>query len=144
MARFPLRTRSRIIVLFAAVLLLAAVALVASFWSFRQIEDTTNDRKHNYLVIEYAENLLSALLDAETGQRGYLLTGNETFLTPYVAVHNEINGHLEKLRQVDASEAARKHLDALVPLVLAKLAEMAQVIAMRRASGALDGLFCPP
>lgn len=132
MARFPLRTPSRIFVLLAAVLLLAALALVASFWSYRQIEDTTNDRKHNYLVIDYAEDLLSTLLDAETSQRGYLLTGKETFLAPYLAAHDDVSAHLEKLRRVATSDAARKHLDTLVPLVFAKLAEMANVIALRR------------
>jgi CheY-like chemotaxis protein/signal transduction histidine kinase len=39
---------------------------------------------HTYDVIAHIESLLSKLQDAETGQRGYLLTGNEEYLEPYL------------------------------------------------------------
>jgi CHASE3 domain sensor protein len=51
--------------------------------------------------------LLSALKDAETGQRGYLLTGDEAFLEPYVAVRDGVRSQLEELRQLTTSSAAR-------------------------------------
>jgi PAS domain S-box-containing protein len=76
--------------------------------------------------------LLSALKDAETGQRGYLLTGDEAFLEPYVAVRDSVGGHLEELRQLDLSRAAHQHLDALAPLVDAKMVELSHVVELRR------------
>jgi two-component system sensor histidine kinase EvgS len=76
--------------------------------------------------------LLSELKDAETGQRGYLLTGDEAFLEPYLAVRDSISGHLEELRQLTLISAAHKHLDALAPLMDAKLAELSHVIELRR------------
>jgi len=103
-----------------------------SFWSFRQTGAAAEARKHAYTVISRADALLSELKDAETGQRGYLLTGDEAFLEPYLAVRDGISGHVEELRQLTLISAAHKRLDALAPLVNANLAEMLQVIELRR------------
>ena len=126
-----MKATHKIIASLAAVALLVALG-VASFWAFRQIEEAADARRHTFVVINRAEDLLSALRDAETGQRGYLLTGDEAFLEPYLAVRDSISGHLEKLRQLTLISAAHKHLDTLVPLVDAKLAEMSHVIELRR------------
>lgn len=62
-------------------MLLAAL----SFW---QQENASAEAKgwlvHTYEVIAHIESLLSKLEDAETGQRGYLLTGMEEYLEPYL------------------------------------------------------------
>jgi diguanylate cyclase (GGDEF)-like protein/PAS domain S-box-containing protein len=132
MANSRIITNPRIALSLATVALLSGLAVWASYWSYRQVEEITQVRKHSYQVIDYAEDLLSALQDAETGQRGYLLTGKETFLAPYTAVYGHVNGHLDKLLQADPSSAAKMHLDALTTLVAAKVAEMEQVVAQTR------------
>jgi len=109
---------------------LLGVAL--SFWSFRQISNAAEERTHTDVVIKSAGDFLSALKDAETGQRGYLLTGDEAFLEPYLQVRDRVNGHLEELRQFTLIGAAQKHLDALAPLVHADLVELSRVIELRR------------
>jgi hypothetical protein len=61
-----------------------------SFW--RQEEASTEARGwlvHTYEVIEHIESLMSELKDAETGQRGYLLTADEGYLEPYEAALRE-------------------------------------------------------
>jgi CHASE3 domain sensor protein len=115
----------------AGVALLIAV-MVELFLAFRQIEEAAKARKHTSLVLNRAENLLSELKDAETGQRGYLLTGSEAFLEPYLAVRDNISGHLKHLYQLTSISAAHKHLDAMAPLIDAKLAELSHVIELRR------------
>lgn len=99
----------------AGVTLLIAV-MVESFLAFGQIEEAAKARKHTALLLNRAENLLSEMKDAETGQRSYLLTGDEAFLEPYFAARNGISGHLEELRQLTLISAARKHLDETVGL----------------------------
>jgi diguanylate cyclase (GGDEF)-like protein len=106
--------------------------VVVSFWTFSQIKEAAEARKHTYTVIIRAETLLSELKDAETGQRGYSLTGNEAFLEPYLVVRDSIRGHLKELQQLTSISADRKHLDAMAPLIDAKLAEMSHVIELRR------------
>jgi len=121
--------------LLAGVVLLVALGVVALFLSFRQIKEAADARAHSRSVITSADALLSALKDAETGQRGYLLTGDEAFLDPYVAERDGISGHLKELRQLILSSDANQNLDELAPLIDAKMAEMSQVIKLRRTNG---------
>ena len=114
------------------ILILVIVVSVISLGVFRQIEETAALRKHNFIVLNHAGNLLSELKDAETGQRGFLLTNNEAFLEPYLAVLGSIPEHMSELQQLIVISAAKKHLDAAAPLIDAKMTELAQVIRKRR------------
>ncbi|MDP1634362.1 MAG: CHASE3 domain-containing protein, partial [Gallionellaceae bacterium] len=127
-----MKTTHKTVAALAATLLLVVLGVSISFWTFRQIEQAAEVRKHTRIVINSADDLLSALRDAETGQRGYALTGNEAYLEPYLAVRDSIKADLEKMRQITGISAAHKHLDSLTPLVDAKLKEMAYVIELRR------------
>jgi PAS domain S-box-containing protein len=113
------------------VILVVAVSAI-SLGVFRQIEESALLRKHYFIVINYTVDLLSELKDAETGERGFLLTNNEAFLEPYLAVRGNITEHVAQLKQLILNSAAKKNLDAATPLIDAKMAELAQVIEMCR------------
>ena len=73
--------------------------------------------------------------DAESGQRGYLLTHRESYLEPYERAVAESHDQLKKLRQMTADNPAQqKNLDLLEPLVNVKFSEMAQTVALERNS----------
>ncbi len=127
-----MKATHKIVAALASGILLVLLGVSVSFWSFSRMEQAAEVRKHTRAVIGNADDLLSALKDAETGQRGYALTGNEAFLEPYLAVRNRIKGDLETLRRSTSISAAQKHLDTLTPLVDAKLADLSQVIELRR------------
>ncbi len=112
---------------------LVGLGILMSFWSFRQIEEAATARQHAHVVIHNANELLSVLKDAETSERGYLLTGDETFLGLYFAGRDSIRGQLAGLRELTQLDAADKHLDKLVPSIEAKLAHMSRNIELRRA-----------
>ena len=95
-----LKANYKIVASLAGAALLVALVVVLSFWAFRQIETSTAARKHTYTLISRANALLSEMKDAETGQRGYSLTGDEAFLEPYLAVRNNLNGDLQELRRL--------------------------------------------
>jgi PAS domain S-box-containing protein len=113
-------------------LFLAALLVVPSFWTFAQVKEAARSRQHVSEEIIRAEALLSGLSDAETSQRGFLLTGNETFLAPYLALRDGLQAQLGALREQTPLADARDHLDAMAPLIDAKLAEMANVIRLYR------------
>ena len=127
-----MKTTHRIVASFAGATLLIALVVLISFWSFRQMKEAADARKHTFVVMARANDFLSALKDAETGQRGYLLTGDEVFLEPYLDVRDGLSGQLEELRRLVLISDAHHNLDALAPLVDAKLAEMSLVIELRR------------
>ena len=127
-----MKNNKKLAALLSGAALLAAVVAAGAFWTFSQIGKEADARKRTYIVIASANTLLSALTDAETGQRGYLLTGDKAFLESYLTVRGSINGRLEELRGLTLSGSAHKHLDAMVPLIAAKLAEMANGVELRR------------
>ena len=78
------------------ILALVAVVVigVVSYRSIDKLTETADLVEHTHKVIEGLEGMLSDLKDAETGQRGFLVTGDEHYLDPYnagtVAVHQKI------------------------------------------------------
>ena len=114
------------------VTLLVALVVTTTLWAFKQTEVGAAARQHAAVVLASADELLSKLRDAETGQRGYLITGDAAFLEPYLAVRDDINGRLKILQSLTSVAAARKHLEAVTPLVAAKLAQMSNAIELRR------------
>jgi len=115
--------------------ILSVVVAAASISVVRQLAESAEIRKQAHEVVSRADDLLSALKDAETSERGYLLTGDEMFLEPYKAVVNTIGSRMMELRQASRQSSAEQHLDAAAPLIDAKLAHMVQNIALRHQQG---------
>ena len=119
---------------------LVALGVGASFWSLEKVNNATQAREKIHVVIDLANGLLSDLKDAETGQRGFVLTGDELFLAPYLAVYRDIPDRLETLSQQTQYAEARRHLDVVAPLAKEKLAELSTVIALHRQQNASAAL----
>ena len=83
----------------AGFFLLVLLIVSASLWAFRESKVTAELQRSTYVLIMRADALLSELKDAETGQRGFLLLGDERYLEPYLLVADKIGGHLEELNQ---------------------------------------------
>ena len=116
----------------AGAVLLAALGVVVTFRAFGQIEEASAARKQALVVINSANGLLSELTDAETGQRGYVLTGDKAFLKPYLSVRGGIRAHIQELSQMTLTGPSRKYMDKLAPLIDSKMAELAHVIELCR------------
>ena len=116
----------------AGAVLLAALGVAVAFWTFLQIEEAAAVRKHTNAVVASADDWLTSMIDAENSMRGYVLTGDEVFLQPYLGVRNGVASNLQQLRQMTLLGAAQKHLEAVKPLLDARLANMATVIELRR------------
>ena len=77
--------------------------------------------------------LLQSMLDAETGQRGYLLTGNETYLEPYDKAVATVHANLDELRnRYLKSPDDLQQFANLSREVSRKLAEMELSLRLRR------------
>jgi signal transduction histidine kinase len=123
---------NKVIVLFVGTVMLLALGMVVSFWTYGQIGQTDIARKNTRFVISSVNNLLSMLVDAETGQRGYLLTGDEAFLDAYKAAQKDISTDMVSLHQLLKGSATRQRLEVMSPLVEAKMAELKKIIQLRR------------
>jgi signal transduction histidine kinase/CheY-like chemotaxis protein len=128
-------TRGRVI---AAAALLLLLALAAGFaWWFALSTAAARARvERSHAVARASDEVLADLLNAETGQRGFLLTGRETYLEPFAGAAPNISSALAELRALTADNAAqRERLSRLDALSEAKLGELRTVIELRRSSG---------
>src|SRR5215831_20485530 len=85
-------------------------------------------------IVDGANALLSSLRDAETGQRGFLLTGRDQYLEPYRQAITEVPNTVEKLTNITAARRPdqAERLNRLRPLVKDKLDELGETILVRR------------
>src|SRR5882757_6894628 len=84
-------------------------------------------------VLEHLESILSLVKDAETGQRGFLLTGEDPYLEPNINAKAQLPEAFRKARQpVADDQVQQQRLTALELAVSQKLAELDRVIALRR------------
>ncbi|MBK5189181.1 MAG: CHASE3 domain-containing protein, partial [Gemmatimonadaceae bacterium] len=87
-------------------------------------------------AIEATRATLLDLTNAETGQRGYLLTNDERYLAPYHAALIAVAADTVRLRRLVGGDAIQnRELDSLHLRIASKLDELAQTIALNRASG---------
>src|ERR1700690_4399021 len=112
--KFALKTTNQVLAFVVGAALLVALVVVLSLGAFRQLGAAAAARTHTYDLIIRADALMSDLVDAETGERGYALTGNAAFLQPYLAVRESIAVHLNGLRSAALIVPAQKHLDAMI------------------------------
>ena len=114
-----------------------AIAVYAEF-GFRRLE-IANRQMAVALEMEAAlHEVLGLIVDAETGQRGYLITGKDEYLQPYEAAVPKIGDAFHRLREllvVYGSVEQRDSLGRLNELFGKKLAELEAVIALYKKDG---------
>jgi signal transduction histidine kinase/DNA-binding response OmpR family regulator/CHASE3 domain sensor protein len=112
-----------------------------SYRSFLLRADNARWVSHTIDVTQQLEVLLSTYEDAETGQRGYLLTGNERYLEPYNSAVAVVDPNIAKLRAAVADNPRQvRRVEALESFGRAKMAELQQTIDLRRAGKLEDAI----
>src|ERR1019366_32183 len=91
---------------------------------------------HTHLVLEDIAQVLSLIKDAETGQRGFVITGNDAFLEPYREALVPLPKTVANLRSLTTDNLRQqRRLDEAAPLIAAKLAQLTRSIDQRRTQG---------
>ena len=114
------------------VLILGAI----TFDGIRRGRESRGLVNHTRDVIERAQSTLSALQDAETGERGFIITGEPRYLEPYDNGVKALAADTTGLRALTRDNAAQqKRIDSLDVLISERMALLATAIAFRRVSG---------
>jgi PAS domain S-box-containing protein len=135
------RRRARILQLAGcAALVLAVAVLVTTGWTaYANWSDAKREAditQSNRTYLRTINNTLNEVDDAETGQRGYLLTGREHYLAPYNRALGPLNQNLKVLKSLAAARPKdQATIDRLETLIQAKLAELDHTISLRRNQG---------
>lgn len=112
-----------------------------AYLNVKTLRDDNQLVVHTHQAMIALEELLSTLKDAETGQRGFLLTGDESYLGPYNAAVQDTAARLAQVKDLTIDNPRQQErLRALKLHVDAKLAELKQTIDLRHEKGAAAAL----
>jgi CHASE3 domain sensor protein len=131
-----MRIGTRILAGYGLALVVVGIVGVVAYRGTTELVDSADLVTHSHKVKEAVFEVRSSLKDAETGQRGFLLTGEERYLEPYHEGVKAIDRYLQEARELTVDNPnQQKRLNALQPQITAKLAELAETIALRRQRG---------
>jgi CHASE3 domain sensor protein len=117
------------------VLAVAAVAFI-SLLTYRSLQTRSIAAQRvtrTLQVLEQLESILSLVKDAETGERGFLLTGEDPYLEPNINAKAQLPAAFRSARQLVADDQVQQQrLAALELAINQKLGELDRIIALRR------------
>lgn len=124
---------------FLKILFSAALGASISFAAYgvlRHVHRSEQWVTHTHMVVEHLEKILTSLSDAETGQRGFILTGDTDYLDPYTAALAAMPVLLQDTQVLMQDNSDQKEkLSKLAGHIHRKLEEMKIVIDFRRSDG---------
>jgi CheY-like chemotaxis protein/CHASE3 domain sensor protein len=127
------RTFAGFLAAIAAVLIIA----VLSYDSLQLTQRAAGSLTRTVEVLAQIQSLVSTLKDAETGQRGFLLTGRENYLEPYLAAKQALPDELGNVRALLADDPAQRgRFESLQALAADKMQELTETIELKRAGKA--------
>src|SRR5712692_9712099 len=123
-----------------AALFILVLTILLSYQGWTKFGQANEETVHARQVADETEALLSSVTDAETGERGFLLTGDRRYLEPYDKALLIIPRQLQRLATLTAAHRQGGRVKRLEALVGAKLALLKQAIDARtsQATAAID------
>jgi signal transduction histidine kinase/CheY-like chemotaxis protein/CHASE3 domain sensor protein len=115
------------------------VSSVASYISISKLIESSGMVAHTRDVISATDGILVDLQDAETGQRGYYLTGKESFLEPYVNSLKSLPGSLKVAKDLTIDNPVQaKRLDTLGTLIDLRVNILKDLVQIKRNGGTIS------
>ncbi|HJP84954.1 MAG TPA: CHASE3 domain-containing protein [Gemmatimonadaceae bacterium] len=131
------QVQRRILAVVPALLVLVVGAL--AYQQARRVIADVREVERSHAIIERSGELLTRAVDAETGQRAYLLSGEQTFLDPYRGARADVVIAIDSLRRMRRREPTQlARLDTVAALVAERFELLDTAIAMRRRNDLVD------
>jgi PAS domain S-box-containing protein len=97
--------------------------------------------RHAIRVLQQVSVVLQHVADAETGQRGYILTGDPAYLEPYTDAVSDMPRAMRRLRKLTSDDPLQQaRLDDLGPMVVARMADLDLGVSQRRQGHTAEAL----
>ncbi len=119
----------------ASALVVLAVLATATFGFMisRALEAATSSSRYATAILGETGAISSDLRDAETGQRGYLITGRDEYLSTYRNARNDLRNHTSKLASlVGGDQGLRNQVAHLTSLIDQRMDDLDQAIGLRQ------------
>ncbi|MFB2773020.1 PAS domain S-box protein [Pelatocladus sp. BLCC-F211] len=109
---------------------------VISYWHIVKLIKNEQWVQHTHQVLTQLEDTLSTLENAETGQRGYLITGDISYLESYFVADQEIENKINQLKELTADNPRQQQrISVLQQKIPERLQHLEQGILLRRQKG---------
>lgn len=132
-------SRRRITIIVSLILILAAAG--AALFVVRGVDEQLSDVAQTYEVRRQARELILAITDAETGQRGYLLTQDDRYLVPYERATGSLDEYYRVLIELLARTPEKQAvIQGIGSEIERKKAEMAESIRLARSGQLAEAL----
>jgi CHASE3 domain sensor protein/CheY-like chemotaxis protein len=130
-----------LVLLFLAVALLLVISFAIIFVIGTRTSRLADDLLQRQSIVQRLQEIVATAGDAETGQRGYLLTGDEKYLAPYSNALSDVRSRTSVLQKA-ATEGfiAPQEVEKIDRLVSAKFSELAQTVDLKRQHRDQDAL----
>ena len=130
-----------LVLLFLAVALLLVISFAIIFVIGTRTSRLADDLLQRQSIVQRLQAIVATAGDAETGQRGYLLTGDEKYLAPYSNALSDVRSRTSVLQKA-ATEGfiAPQEVEKIDRLVSAKFSELAQTVDLKRQHRDQDAL----
>ncbi|SDM49113.1 Signal transduction histidine kinase [Pedobacter antarcticus] len=120
-------------------LIILFISSLASYISIGNLIRSSELVAQSNTNIRNLDAIISSLKDAETGQRGYLLTGEAVFLDPYKGAKEEAIGYLNKVKNdMQNSPVQQENLKSLEEIILGRLNVLEKTIAIKQKGGSVS------
>ena len=114
-----------------SILILIAIS-IAAYMNLIALQENAEQVKRSYVSINLLSKIEKTIIDGETGQRGYIITRNTSYLEPYFGSKNEINYLVEQYKSHKAGNPQRlKDFNLLETMITKKFSEMNFVIILK-------------
>ena len=132
-----LKIATRLYIGFGGTIALLAILVAVAMLNFSKLSDANAINTHTYQVMLEGDAVLESLINMETGERGYVITGKDASLEPLNNGKTAFKEHLDKIRALTSDNPAQQER-------LAKLEEAQRqwlggaiepVLALRKAAG---------
>jgi CHASE3 domain sensor protein len=121
---------------FGAILAVLIVAFAAERTNLRNVYDASEWVAHTQAVRAALREVLAAAVDAETGQRGFILMGDESYLEPYTRSLDTLAADIARARTLTADNPTQQgDLEQLQAAAARRFSLIAESIRLRRESG---------
>ena len=118
-------------------LIVAVLAISGSlaYWNTYRLDVDATWVAHTHEVMDLTDDVLRTLVDAETGERGFIITGKEAYLEPYNAARQQLGGLMTTLQEKTIDNGPQQErIKRLQGLTTVRLDQLKEAIELRRES----------
>ncbi|MFT3680752.1 MAG: CHASE3 domain-containing protein [Ferruginibacter sp.] len=132
-----LSTDKVLITVIILLMLTISIVIAVSFFQSKKVDETAKMISHTQEVLIHSEKILALSTDNETGSRGYILTGQRSFLEPLQRSQREIYTEIAKLKELTADNVIQvPRTDSLLFYIDKKINYTNNLVSIYDAKGA--------